>query len=180
MRRGESLHVQLVRHRVFRGEASRAPRRDGLLHRQHAGGLDDRLRQEARRIALVPRAIGMLPEQGGDAGEGAVEPRGVGIHEEFRRVVAMAVEGGPRAVRAEPIPRPGAEARDHPVVHVTGTSGERDTHHLVVARRIEHADLHPLGVPRRDGEGHTALDDRRPERRDHGHRRRPASAWSAR
>jgi hypothetical protein len=83
-------------------------------------------------------------------------------------------------MRAESIAGPGAEARDDPVVHVTGTSDEWDTHHLVVARRIEHADLHPLGVPRRDGEGDAAVDDRRAEWRDHGHRRRPASAWSAR
>ncbi len=89
----------------------------------------------AERITVLP----------GRAKEGPIELPGIRVDQQLVGIAAPAVQRLVRAMHAQPVARPGSQARNESVPDVVGAGGERDATFFTLAAGVEQADLHPLG-----------------------------------
>jgi Zn-dependent alcohol dehydrogenase len=96
--------------------------------------------------------------------EGPVEPGGVGVDQQLRRVEAMPLLRRPGAVGAQAVAGADTDAADRAVENVKAPRRQQDALELGLARLIEEAKLNRGRVGREDGDVDAVFRHRHAER----------------
>ena len=82
----------------------------------------------------------------------AIDFQRVGVEQQLRYIEAVTGLGLPGPLRAEAVARAFMDAVNDTVVHIAQPLGQRQARHFHIV--LEHAEEHPRGMPRHDGNVH--------------------------